>query len=637
MVGVQGVARTNTPTATPHRYHQDKNERRSSGTGYHRFSNVFSSFVCADRNGRNHYCGRHRTRPYDKLQYGGVVYGKRRPRVRVGRLDVRLCAHKSVCQVPVHTIYAARTFGNIRAYPTVPYKMVEVVKFASKIKILLAILVAVPGFAAAQVQPRIAGLASNAEYMELLEQGVALKSKEDSLSTVISAIRNEFRTNPENRQHFAGEIMRIEGELFDVRNNMGIVAGKVNSIEQRFIIENLQSLDNIPETDSLTAVSIRRRESNISNLSIFKEKLDRQDYELLVRAGEKEADAERLAIQFIENYRNVKELDVPYSMAPDKHSADSIWHIYEDLRARGDSISGQLSTEWESISDSKLFAYNYLLDVLNETELRSSFLSKIAENRNTVASEGKKAESAEVVEYMYGKDLVMEYEMQLAKFFNLGAADDSLQKAKSRHMRFERNLPALDMEERLFLDFHAIETRTPVAYNSANPIPEVTIHPKGKIYRILLATYTRKQPVSIFKNLYPIAFQDTGDGKVSYYAGGYPTTQEAAQGLKKVQAAGFRNAKITVWNNGAYSVVEDEPTSDGQSSLFIIQIKSESGTLPATVSGVISSMATGKDVARVGDMFTVGPFHDKKEAEAVSEAIMAADVSVQSEVTGLRL
>ncbi|MCC8034759.1 MAG: hypothetical protein LIO77_02355, partial [Rikenellaceae bacterium] len=67
----------------------------------------------------------------------------------------------------------------------------------------------------------ISGLGSDSLYLALLDRERLLQSREDSLNLRVSQTRSLFRTDPDNRETYAADILRLEGELFDVRSQLG--------------------------------------------------------------------------------------------------------------------------------------------------------------------------------------------------------------------------------------------------------------------------------------------------------------------------------------------------------------------------------------------------------------------------------
>ena len=121
--------------------------------------------------------------------------------------------------------------------------MVEITWNMSKCKrILLTLVVALlPICGWGQVSARVAGLEGNSKYMALLLQEKQLHQREDSVMNVISQTRKLFAAATAEREKYGQEILRLEGELFDIRNRIGEVGNLINVIEQEYVLEHMDA------------------------------------------------------------------------------------------------------------------------------------------------------------------------------------------------------------------------------------------------------------------------------------------------------------------------------------------------------------------------------------------------------------
>ncbi|MEG1842132.1 MAG: SPOR domain-containing protein, partial [Alistipes sp.] len=95
------------------------------------------------------------------------------------------------------------------------------------------------GAVAQQVSPRIAGLEDNEEYMSLLREDAHLQQREDSIVNSVNTIRQQFRDNPDNRQQYTKDILALEEQIFKIRNAKGRLIDRISTIEQEWVISNL--------------------------------------------------------------------------------------------------------------------------------------------------------------------------------------------------------------------------------------------------------------------------------------------------------------------------------------------------------------------------------------------------------------
>ena len=102
---------------------------------------------------------------------------------------------------------------------------------------LLAVLVAAG--AAEEVTARIAGLEGNAEYMEMLREEASLQAREDSVTMVVNRVRRQLRDDPAQRAVYSAEILRCEEQLFSIRTERGRLTDRINTLEQDWVLANL--------------------------------------------------------------------------------------------------------------------------------------------------------------------------------------------------------------------------------------------------------------------------------------------------------------------------------------------------------------------------------------------------------------
>ncbi|MDL2320162.1 hypothetical protein LJC45_03415 [Alistipes sp. OttesenSCG-928-B03] len=477
--------------------------------------------------------------------------------------------------------------------------------------------------AAQDVRPRVAGLEGNAEYMELLRQEQTLRGREDSLTKVITRLRQEFRENPGDRAAFGNRIIKLEGEIFDVKSRTGTLAGKISEIEQAFIIENLHMGGAAASGDDPDDTARDESAANLVQNRAFARAFSEGDYESLLRAQRLETTAAAIARRYLANYAERTATAKQYEAATTAPVADSIYQYFLELDDAGALVADSLGQTWNYIYDNKLFAYNYMLEIENErgTMLRMERARRDA--GDAIAHARTESDSEDAATYFAQKELILDYEESLARILGYRAAADSLAAASREFAAMAHKIPAIDIKERLFIDYEDIAFASPARYNSSHPIPELTVYPRGSIYRVLVGTYSAKQPISVFKGAAPLGWLRQSDGKYAYYAGGYARWADAEKAVADMQARGFRNAKAVVWNNGTASIIDDKPLKrrDGSVITFRVEIADSGTTLASEVRAVIGRDAAGKEIALAGRVFTVGPFETAVDAETLAAAI----------------
>lgn len=155
--------------------------------------------------------------------------------------------------------------------------------------VLCAALLAAGDLCAQQVrvEPRIAGLEGNREYMSLLEQDAQLQIREDSIVNAVERARQQLREDPANRQRYSQEILQLESRIFEVRNAKGRLIDKINTIEQEWVLANLNGAAQQPAEPAAEspagAIPDSLKVRNLVFNPYFREQLPEADYAALRR------------------------------------------------------------------------------------------------------------------------------------------------------------------------------------------------------------------------------------------------------------------------------------------------------------------------------------------------------------------
>lgn len=495
-----------------------------------------------------------------------------------------------------------------------------------------AIMFLMSGYANGQVSPRVAGLEKDSVYMSLLKEELTLRQREDSLTKAVSSLRERLRDDAANRNLHAANILRIEGDIFETRNNIGKIAGKTSAIEQEFIVKNLTDAPSAVAPAPKTVDSSNDVAAFLTANPYFKAKLPADDYKALLEAERKEAGLIRLINDYGARYDTLALVARQYMAADSASVADSLWLCYTELKASLSGISGSVKSDLDMIADTKMFSYTLLLDMLNRDDLIGRLNEQGIQSRDqTVQLEGN-TESLPVSSYPIRKRLILDYEKTLAGALGMNKALDSLKKAETGITSMAFDFPPIELQERLFLDYKPITIHSPALYNTANPIPALTVYEKGTIYRILLGSFQRAQPVSVFRGAYPVGMLRDEEGKYKYYAGGFASLAEAESALEQMKKAGFTAPKIAMWDYGDYSLPDETQHADNSQpqhdSLFRVDISGTGGSLADEIKTLIGTSAPGKDISKIGDNFSVGTFNTDGEAEKLAGTLREKDKSL---------
>lgn len=225
--------------------------------------------------------------------------------------------------------------------------------------VLCAALLAAGDLCAQQVrvEPRIAGLEGNREYMSLLEQDAQLQIREDSIVNAVERARQQLREDPANRQRYSQEILQLESRIFEVRNAKGRLIDKINTIEQEWVLANLNGAAQQPAEPAAEspagAIPDSLKVRNLVFNPYFREQLPEADYAALRRAQGLELDAVDYVNRYFANYGTICELAEAYAAAQTEADAGEIYDRYNTLQGFNRVLADSLAEAWNYIADNK--------------------------------------------------------------------------------------------------------------------------------------------------------------------------------------------------------------------------------------------------------------------------------------------
>ncbi|MDR2912744.1 MAG: hypothetical protein LBV38_05550 [Alistipes sp.] len=481
--------------------------------------------------------------------------------------------------------------------------MVEVKRYIVLAAALMCVVVAASG----QQRVHVAGLEDHAEYRALVDEERALVRRADSIAGRIAELRQTLRTDTLGRAATSAAIVAMEGEGFDIRGRRAQLAGRINTIEQEWILENLLASEagasgGAVGADS-TAVAGERHSRNLVYSSYFERGLDAEQLAELREAQEAEMEMPVLLASWRDNRRRRELLAEEYDRTGAQIAADSVKGMF-DVEARAQArIEERIGGEWSAIFDSKSYLYNLIAD----RESRTAMLTRFEEGMERLRGEQSRWQGvapASLTDYVLQKRMLVEYETALAENLGNAGAVDSLRWA-ARELPDARELEEfgpVELRERLFLDYSDITIGT-TPYNSSNPIPEVAVWPRGSIWRVRLGGFASRQSPSLFRGASPLGVMQGADGRFTYFAGGFASDSLAREAVERMRRVGFRSPSAVAWIDGVYI----DPAADEGARLYRVEI-SGVGELPVEVREAIASAGTGdSDIVRSGEAYVVTP------------------------------
>ncbi len=147
----------------------------------------------------------------------------------------------------------------------------------------------------------------------------------------------------------------------------------------------------------------------------------------LASARKIEVEVPALVIEYMAVYERLGVLAEDYATVLTEAEAEDIRSSFEGLSGRLDELAVRIEEMWEGVFDSKSYAYNYMMDRDNQTEMLSLYedlITQMREHKAQVSATGA------LIDYALQKRLLTEYEIALAEHFG-DEAPTSLKEALS--------------------------------------------------------------------------------------------------------------------------------------------------------------------------------------------------------------
>lgn len=486
---------------------------------------------------------------------------------------------------------------------------------------------------AQEIVPRIAGLEDNKAYLDLLRSDEQLRLQTDSLMSVVRAIRMEMSKNADARDDQAQSradslfvaLSNAETAVYSMRTKRVKLIDQISTIEQNHV---LSSMGNIGD-----AQSAQGSKSLYAN-DYFKKSFDAEDYQHLMEVHANEAKTYSNVQSYVKNYAKIKDLHDQYLMEQNESEAEKIYAEIADVMAENLIIERMVGDSWNEIFDHKSYIYSYFLEKENRLDLLEITENMMEETRQAKLSLLDNCMSEHVVDYCLQKPLALSYELYVAKLLNMSSAIDSLSTAARNVRSIDYRLPIIDIDRRSFVNYEPIEFSAKSPYNTTtNPIPDNVVYEYGTIYRIFVGTFKYRQQPSIFRGASPLYVEQREDGRFDYYVGGLRTRNEAESAMEVMKKKGFRDPQIMEWCDG----IKTNLTKDDGGERVTYRISITNGALDDVVREVISTMAGGCQVSRLGEnSFLVSPFASRATADRVAQAISKCNDELVVEVQEMK-
>lgn len=520
-----------------------------------------------------------------------------------------------------------------------------------KIYTTLTLIFAISAFAIADSQePDFPGLQGNERYMTLKETNTLLQQREDSIQNVIAKTREEFaqRNNTDSLTNeqidiFTSQILNLEEQIFELRQQRGDVITELNNIEQEYILAHMFAP--APETETTeesieeTIVAPVEQRMLIHN-DIFRRSLTDEDYAELESAQREDEQMAALCNDFQSLYTKFENTTRDYMETTSESVADSLFSVYHSLKREIAILNDAIDSQWAHIIDTKYYAYGYILEKGFRYDLLDNSSEQFSEMQQRCAEKDGLYVSDAIMHYAIGHPTLLDFEIAVAEDLGLQQAADSLHSAKRDFVAPNYRQEMVELERRLFIDYEPIIIGRTNYYTNSNPVPPLKVYERGTIYRILLGKFRSKQPMTLFKGVQPL-FITTEEDLYCYYAGGYATLKEAEEAQLFLREKGFKKPEICRWRDGEMiniDTLEEEDTDNTTplvGSRYIVML--ECDTIDEALRQTITATSPDKVISRRGAQFAIGTFTDYAEATALLTALSEQHPDVGATIVELDL
>jgi hypothetical protein len=520
-----------------------------------------------------------------------------------------------------------------------------------KIYTTLTLIFAISAFAIADSQePDFPGLQGNERYMTLKETNTLLQQREDSIQNVIAKTREEFaqRNNTDSLTNeqidiFTSQILNLEEQIFELRQQRGDVITELNNIEQEYILAHMfapaPDTETTEESIEETIVAPVEQRMLIHN-DIFRRSLTDEDYAELESAQREDEQMAALCNDFQSLYTKFENTTRDYMETTSESVADSLFSVYHSLKREIATLNDAIDSQWAHIIDTKYYAYGYILEKGFRYDLLDNSSEQFSEMQQRCAEKDGLYVSDAIMHYAIGHPTLLDFEIAVAEDLGLQQAADSLHSAKRDFVAPNYRQEMVELERRLFIDYEPIIIGRTNYYTNSNPVPPLKVYERGTIYRILLGTFRTKQPMTLFKGVQPLYIAQNEENLYLYYAGGFATLKEAEEAQLFLKEKGFKQPEICRWRDGEMinidAISEESDESDvtplvGHRYLVVLECESIDDALRAT----ISATAPEKMISRRGTQFAIGTFTDHAEADALLTTIEEKHPEVTASIVEL--
>ena len=465
----------------------------------------------------------------------------------------------------------------------------------------------------------------------------------DSVANVLAEHRAKYGKNEALREELTPVILSLEKEIVRLQaeydKELAIISQRDAQAALNAYAEALKeaaekaaqnAVEERPKAEEVVVDNSRMKRDLVAN-DFFAKRLSETDYKSLRDAQKNESKINKTVARCFAEYGELLALQRRYMEASTKAEADEITALFNAKKGEIAKLDESLNSAWSSLYYNKIYAYDLLMEREGKTSMIDFSAEAVARAEREISENSDQYQSDALVSYFARKKALTEYEMEIASVLSLTSSRDSLKTVMNGLKNRDYKLSKLALQRRSFIDYEDIEVKLPSIYSSSNPVPQTKVYDYGTIYRIRIGVFTKRPNLSVLRGVKPLSYTtEYNDGQYAYFVGGFPTEQEAKDGVAYLKKLGFKQPIISVWVDGEYyPTLEDMHRSQ---SLYNIEISGIT-TLTEAMKAKMLSHKSDCSISRVGSTFVVGMFEGKSSAEAIAAELRAMDNGVVVEIT----
>lgn len=471
-----------------------------------------------------------------------------------------------------------------------------------------------------------------AKQNRLLSNEKLLIDDLDSLSVLLDKKRADYSHT--SNDEIANEIIRLENQIYDLKSMLSKIGVQLAHVEAMVAKSGDAAIN--------TTVNGNSDNKSLLKNSFFTQNVSSKDISIMMI--NKEAQIAAIKSKIDQLYAELLELKTQYDNAQTQDEVNIMMSQAAELRSEIGNLNSQIESVWSKIYNRKIDNYIVLVDKL--PSVGRDHLEMIDQLGREVIQTETQLSNNSIAPHLallpYQKNLVLGYELALAKELKLTQALDSIQKIGLKKISAKK-YDDIVFPYRSVVVYGSISVNNDHQYNDLDSIPTLKLPGKGLYYSVQVAYVTGKaSSLSIFKGGEPLQ-QEVVEAKTRYVLGGFNAYSDAAEAVKDCYKFGFKYPVIVAWIDGKNVSVEAaqayQKANPGQSLAngYKVEMITDNLNFASRLKTIVDIHAAGKIITRTSSndneyLYCVSKFMVYEEAKVFAEIVKTNFNTLQIEV-----